>query len=230
MLPPDSTIWPLTFVACVSDETSLQSNLLASPCLAPPSPHEIFLARHARSAAAGLNTGLARSKNPVVVCVHQDVCLPAGWPERFWQQYDQAHQQYGEIGVVGVYGVVYRAGRVLRAGHVMDRGRLLREPAALPALVDTLDELLLAVNRDRGLTFDPGLGFHFYGADICLAARKKGLAAVAIDSFCHHNSPHVGLPPEFQTSAQRFAEKWLRRLPVATSCVVIDQQGKMTIS
>jgi hypothetical protein len=230
MLPLDSTIRPLTLVACVSDEASLQSNLLASPCLVPPSPHEIFLARRARSAAAGLNTGLAHAKNQVVVCVHQDVCLPAGWPERFWEQYDQAHEQYGEIGVVGVYGVLYRAGRLLRAGHVMDRGRLLREPTALPALVDTLDELLLAVNRESGLTFDPRLGFHFYGADICLAASERGFASVAIDAICQHHSPHLGLPPEFRTSAQVFASKWRHCLPIATSCVVIDPQGNMTIS
>jgi hypothetical protein len=226
----DSPVRPLTFVACVSDEASLQSNLLASPCLIAPSPHEIYLARHAPSAAAGLNTGLAHAKNQVVVCLHQDVHLPVNWPERFWQQYDHAHEQYGEIGVVGVYGVVYRAGGVLRAGHVMDRGRLLREPASLPATVDTLDELLLAVNRESRLMFDPRLGFHFYGADICLAAREKGLAAVAIDAFCHHNSRHICVPPEFHTSAQAFAQKWHHRLPVATSCVVIAESGKMTIS
>jgi len=31
--------------------------------------------------------------------------LPRGWTKRFWNAYDHARQQFGEIGVLGVYGV-----------------------------------------------------------------------------------------------------------------------------
>ena len=69
-----------------------------------------------------------------------------------------------------------------RIGWVVDRGRTLRDGSELPAPVATLDELLLIVRRDSGLRFDPDLGFHLYGADICLQASEQGLAVVALDA------------------------------------------------
>jgi hypothetical protein len=70
---------PLTFVACVSDQEVLGANLLASPCLKPGSPHELILVKNCRSAAAGLNLGIARARREFFVCLHQDVRLPPGW-------------------------------------------------------------------------------------------------------------------------------------------------------
>ena len=88
-----------------------------------------------------------------------------------------------------------------RIGWVVDRGRMLRDGQELPARVATLDELLLIVKRDSGLRFDPDLGFHLYGADICLQASEQGLAVVALAAQCHHNSRSVGLPEAFFASA-----------------------------
>ena len=96
---------PLTFVACVSDEQVLVANLLASACLKPGSPHELILVKNCRSAAVGLNLGIARARREFVVCLHQDVCLPPGWDRRLIQQLDAATRQWGPIGVAGVYGV-----------------------------------------------------------------------------------------------------------------------------
>ena len=112
-----------------------------------------------------------------------------------------------------------------RVGWVVDRGRMLRDGPELPARVATLDELLLIVKRDSGLRFDPDLGFHLYGADICLQASEQGLAVVALAAQCHHNSRSVGLPEAFFASAQVFARKWRHRLPVATPCAIIDRGG-----
>ena len=117
------------------------------------------------------------------------------------RQLREAEQRFGPIGVLGVYGV----SKVIkpsisayplaaeRIGWVVDRGRQLRDGLELPAQVATLDELLLVVRRDAGLRFDPTLGFHLYGADICLQAREQGLAVVAIAALCHHNSSTIGL-------------------------------------
>src|SRR5207245_2791594 len=92
---------PLSFVTCVSNEATLEANLLASPCLGPGAPHEVILLRHCRTAADGLNQGLLRAKHSVVVCLHQDVYLPRGWPARFLQKYRKAEQALGQLGVVG---------------------------------------------------------------------------------------------------------------------------------
>jgi hypothetical protein len=112
-----------------------------------------------------------------------------------------------------------------RIGWVVDRGRILRDGPELPAQVATLDELLLVVRRASPLRFDPALGFHLYGADICLQAAERGLAVVALGALCDHNSRSIGLPQAFYASAEVFARKWRHRLPVATPCVIIDRNG-----
>jgi Glycosyltransferase like family len=221
----------LTFVACISDDELLHSNLLASPCLAPGSRHEVILVRNARSAAAGLNLGIGRARGDLIVCIHQDVLLPDGWADRLIQQFAMAEREFGTIGVVGVYGVgpAVSQNEVLaaqRIGRVCDRGRSLDEGIPLPERAATLDELLLVIPRGMPLKVDPELGFHLYGADLCLQAAECGLAVVVIDAYCHHNSRSVGLPRDFFASAKAFARKWHHRLPVATPCVIIDTNHK----
>ena len=81
--------------------------------------------------------------------------------------------------------------------------------------------------RDRPLPLDPSLGFHFYGADLCLEARRRGLAVAALDAICFHHSRGIGLPPDFWPSAEAFKAKWAHQLPIATPCVYIDPAGNM---
>jgi glycosyl transferase family 2 len=224
----------VTFVVCISDDELLNANLLASPCLAPGSPHEVVLVRNARAAAEGLNLGIERAGGDLIVWVHQDVCLPDGWDEQLISQIETAEREFGPIGVAGVYGVwpAIRRNEGLgaqRIGRVVDRGRWLDEGVGLPARAATLDELLLVVPRGTPLQADPAVGFHLYGADLCLRAAERGLAVVVIDAPCHHNSRSIGLPQEFFRSAEVFARKWEHRLPVATPCVVIDEMGRVCV-
>jgi hypothetical protein len=225
----------ISLVVCLSQDEVLRANLLASPCLQPGSRNELIAIRHAESAAGGLSMGIARARNDLVVCVHQDVFLPSGWDRLFVNQFRMAEAEFGPIGVAGVYGVGEAIESPIdagpwhlaaeRIGWVYDRGRLLSEGPRLPVAVVTLDELLLVVRRDTPLRFDPVLGFHLYAADLCLQARERGLAVVALGAPCHHNSRRVGLPESFFPSARHFARKWAHRLPIATPCVVFDHQG-----
>jgi 2-polyprenyl-3-methyl-5-hydroxy-6-metoxy-1,4-benzoquinol methylase len=212
---------PLSFVACVYNENVLQANLLSSPCLAQGAPHEVLLMRDCRSAAEGLNRGLKRASNPVVVFVHQDVYLPQGWPSRFWKQYLQAKEQFGSLGVVGVYGVAGAGPKAEHVGRVVDRDRLLWGQSPLPAVVDTIDELLLAVPNGTPLSVDARFGFHLYGADLCLEAQSRGLRNVVVDALCFHNSRTGVLPESFRASFDSFAQKWRPLLPVTTTCAHI---------
>ena len=81
-------------------------------------------------------------------------------------------------------------------------GSVLHEQPELPAPVATLDELLLILPKGTPLRFDPNLGFHLYGADLCLQAAELGLAVVAIEVPCQHNTRHFLLPPDFFTTAE----------------------------
>jgi hypothetical protein len=76
---PDGVDQPFSIVVCCSDHALLDSNLLASPRFGPGSLHEVNVLKNAPNAAGGLNVGLERACNDLVVCVHQDVYLPAGW-------------------------------------------------------------------------------------------------------------------------------------------------------
>lgn len=220
---------PLTFIACVNNDGVLRSNLLSSPCLRPGSPHEVLLMKGYPNAAAGLNEGVARAKHDWVVCLHQDVYLPAGWPTRFLAQCRRAAEMHGPLGVCGVFAArgVGPARRFI--GHVVHQDRLLNT-GRLPEAVDTLDEMLLAVPRGTPLRFEPSLGFHFYGADACLAARQAGLKVVALDALCYHNTRSNTYNPSFLESGDVFARKWSDILPVATPCVTVEAQGKLNFS
>jgi hypothetical protein len=228
----------LSFVVCVSDNAIFKAYLQRSPCLAGAgSPHEVLAIHGAPSAAAALNLAVPKARHEWVVCVHQDVFLPEGWDECLTQQIRAAERRFGPIGVAGVCGV----GEVIvpddptrplgaeRIGWVNDRGRLLRDGPDLPARVATLDERMLVVRRDTALKFEPELGFHLYGADICLQARERGLAVVALGALCHHNLRSVELPKEFYDSAAIFARKWSHRLPVATPCAVVNRGGAVQV-
>jgi hypothetical protein len=224
----------ITFVACVSDEELLDANLLASPWLAPGSSHEVILVRNARSAAEGLNLGIKRAAGDLIVCVHQDVFLPNGWDDQLIRQVEVAEREFGPIGVAGVYGVGPATPQneglaARRIGRVFDRGRWLDEGTPLPAPAAALDELLFVLRRDAPLEIDADLGFHLYGADLCLQAAERELAVVVIDAPCHHNSRSVGLPREFFASAEVIARKWQHRLPVATPCVIIDTEHRVSV-
>ena len=237
----------LSFVTCASNDHVLEANLLASACLSEGSPHELALVKGCKSAAEGLNLGIERARSDWVLCLHEDVFLPKNWDLKLANKLEDGKRRFGPIGVAGIYGV----GPVIRQpstrepadgevpplcdlgaerfGWVTAPGFNLREKSQLPAQVSTLDELLLIVPRDTPLRFDPTLGFHLYGADLCLQAAERGLAVVAIEAPCKHNTRHTSLPRAFLKSAEVFARKWQHRLPVATPCVIIDQAAQVWV-
>ena len=71
----------LSFVTCASNDATLRTNLLASPCLAPDLAHQVVAVRNCPSAADGLNIGIARAETEWVVCHHnlRSVGLPAAF-------------------------------------------------------------------------------------------------------------------------------------------------------
>ena len=238
-IPPDGVV-PFSFVTCLANREVFDADLLASPTMrgSALSMNWIAVANCPAAAADGLIVGLIRTKHEcggVGPCV--DVYLPNGWDCCLANQLREAERQFGPIGVAGVYGVgqVIAPTDILQPlaaqciGWVIDRSRELRDGPELPARVATLDELLLVLRRDSRLCFDPTFGFHLYGADICLQARERGLAVVALGALCHHNSRSVGLPEAFFRSAEVFARKWSHRLPVATPCVIVDRGGRVHV-
>jgi hypothetical protein len=90
-------------------------------------------------------------------------------------------------------------------------------------MADGLDEIVLAVRRDTALRFDPGLGFHLYGADICLTARSLGLTVAVLDVPCLHNSLFAYLSPEFHEVREKLLAKWPDIRPLYSSMGRLDR-------
>jgi hypothetical protein len=217
--PADET--PVTFVACVNDEDQLAANLGRSPCFAPGSNHELLTFRHCASAAEGLNAGIEKAAHDLVVLVHQDVYVPAGWPARMRHQWAVASAGGGDIGIAGVFGVRSRDRPFDAIGRVVHRDRLLAHHD-LPADVDGLDELLMVVPRVTPLRVDPALGWHLYGTDLALQAATAGQRVVVLDAPCHHNSLTGRVPVLYRSSERALARKWPGMLPIHTNLSSID--------
>jgi len=214
---------PISFVACVNDTDQLKSNLLASPCLGPGTPHEVLLYEGMGSAAEGLNRGLREAKNETIVFVHQDVFLPSWWPAQLALQWSKAENSGGRIDVAGAFGVRYREGGRTHVGRVIDRDRMLAMDIELPADVDGLDELLIVVKKQTPLRFEPAVGWHLYGTDLALQAHVAGLRTVVLDLPCHHNSLLKEFGGAYRYSESVLARKWPTELPIVTNSSTIDQ-------
>lgn len=217
---------PMTIIVCCNDDRQLADNLAASPCIRS-GRHQVLVVRGAGSAAEGISAGLAQAVNPLVVAVHQDVYLPAGWPGRLQAQWAEAAAAFGIVGVAGAFGVSGQGDRGILFGRVVDRTNLLAPPRPLPAPVTSLDEVVLVLPRDTPLRPDPSLGWHNYGTDLAMQARAMGLQAVVLDIPCLHNSRTSDLGPDFFTSAETLMRKWRERIPFTTANVRINPDGRL---
>lgn len=210
-------------VASNSDEV-LTSSLLASPDLRQGV--EISVQRGAGSAAQAYNRGIQGTSGEVMVFVHQDVYLPAGWLQKLEQALEWLGQNDANWGVVGLFGT-QRNG--VGQGHIYSTGlqRVLGEEFEGARPVETLDEVMLILRRDSGLKFDEQMsGFHLYGGDICLQAAKQGMKSYAISALCVHNTNGIALLPRAYWHSYLFMRrKWWKQLPVSTPCMPLTRWG-----
>jgi hypothetical protein len=219
----DSDLTPITFAVAVNDEELFENNFMASPCLRRPHSHQIIVQKNFASAAKAYNEALDRSANDLIVFCHQDVFFPESWLTqlRYWLHYlvgwDPA---WGVLGCAGatldgqVRGYVYSPGLGF-TGARFDR----------PALVQTLDEIVLILRKSSGLRFDDDLPhFHLYGTDICLRAAKRGMKSYAIPAFSIHNAKQGSvLPDEFYECCRHVKRVWGDCLPIQTNSIRITQ-------
>lgn len=214
---------PLTFVVLASDQEILRQNLLASPCLKDPNPHQVIIQQGYDSASRAYNAALLQAANEVVVFIHQDVYLPRFWIADLESSLRQLAIVDPDWGVLGCWGV-RQNGKGF--GYLYTPGQeVIGAPLHSPARVQTLDEVVLIVRRSSGLRFNEKVpGFHLYGTEICLEAARMGMRSYAISAFCVHNSrQHFRLPPEFYACYREVKRLCREFLPIQTSCIRITQ-------
>jgi hypothetical protein len=210
-------------VACNDDEV-LQSNLMRSPEIS--SVEEVVIKRGFKSASEAYNSGLDATTADVIVFAHQDVYLPDGWFKNLSDIIEKLSAHDPQWAVLGLFGIALAGSE---AGHVYSCGiqRVLGRAMDAPVEVGSLDELVLIVRRSSGVRFDGNLpGFHLYGTDICLEARRKGMKSYAISDFCIHNSNGLSkLPSAFYGVLYFLRDKWRDQLPIKTPCMLITRWG-----
>jgi Glycosyltransferase like family len=218
-MPPTTKI---TFVSAVNDRQVFESNFLISPILASPHPHQVIVQSGFPSAAAAYNDAIDRSENEIIVFCHQDMMFPSSWLvelERSLLYLDRNDRHWG---VLGCFGKAADGGD---RGHIYMPG--LGEIGAAfdhPERVRTLDEIVLIVRKSSGLRYDDTLPYyHFYGADICLQAARRGFNCYAIPAFCIHNTQfNLVLPKEFYDCYRHIKKCYRSELPIVTTCVEVS--------
>lgn len=170
---------------------------------------------------ASAYNSLAKSflnKNVWLVFCHQDFIL-----------HEQLKLKLTGLNKLGVYGAIgTRLSAIDFLGQITQtdsskKGVFLTEPE----YVDTLDEICLIVNTEafrNGLCFDESFTFHYYGADLCVSAFRRGFDVMALQLSCQHKSKSLSgdiYSKCYRDLQNEFKGKWKRLLPITTTTGVV---------
>ena len=209
-----------TLISATNSDAILNSCLLSSPDVQYAS--NLLLQRGFNNVAEAFNSAIAEAKTDMLVFVHQDVYLPAGWIIKVQEAIKILAETDPDWGVLGVWGTKNSAET---AGYVYDGAwrQVLGTEFQGGREVDSLDEVVLIVRKSSGLRFDPQIpGFHMYGADICQQSKKQKKKCYAIAAFCIHNTNQYRmLPWQFWKAYLKMRAKWKANLPIKTTCIDI---------
>lgn len=215
---------PVTFiVATTQNDGVFANNFLRSPLFASGHTHEVIAMPGYHSAAAAYNAGMQAAKNDLMVFIHQDMYLPQFWLHDLERALDYLDCHDPSWGVLGCYGVE-KNGR--HRGYVYSSSQqFIGERLSCPVPVRTLDEIVLIFRKSSGLCFDERLPhFHFYGADVCLEAERRGKTNYVLPAFCLHNTDnYLILPREFYECYRHIKRKWRSVLPIHSSCISVTR-------
>lgn len=156
-----------------------------------------------------------QSTEKYVVLCHQDVRLDRGdGAARLIAQLEELERVDPNWAVAGNAGIDDTARLV---GRITDPHQELHSPG-LPRRVISLDENLLILRSAARLKCSHGAwGFHFYGTDICFAARLAGFSCYAIDFHLTHLSGGDASTPEYGDALRRLALVWQSRAAIAVA-------------
>jgi hypothetical protein len=176
-------------------------------------------------AYAGLNRLLDMARGRFVILCHQDVRLIGDGRRKLdallagLECRDPAWALAGNAGGIG-------PGRL--ALRITDPHGRDRRIGAFPERVATLDENFIVMKRSARLGFSRDLvGFHLYGADLCLIADILGYASYVIDFHLHHLSPGTKAA-DFHAAEAAFRTKWSRAFRsrwLQTTCTLVPISG-----
>ena len=199
-----------------NDKNILARNLVRSPevddgCV------PITVIWDAPSASVAYHDEISRATSDILVFAHQDIYFPAGWFARLRHVCESLTSKDPLWAVAGLVGMTPDWRYV---GHLWDSGLgfVCGGPFGAPQEVVSLDEVVLVVRRETGISFDPDLpSFHLYGTDIVLRAQQLRKRAYVIDlPVIHNTKPILRLDPSYVAAYRFMVRKWKAVLPSPT--------------
>lgn len=212
-------------IVCVFNDLDVRTTCLDASITAglPDAPETEYLPvdnREGRfsSAGAALNDGARRARHDVVVFVHQDVYLHSLVALEVAAAALQDDPAAGLVGAVGITS----SGSV--AGVVRDRVVMIGAASAPSTQVDSVDEVLFMIERERvlaePLSEHPDLAWHAYAVEYGARVRSQGLRVRTHDVVLTHNSMTTNLDRLAEAHA-RVGQAYPDLLPLHTTCGVV---------
>lgn len=213
-----------TVVVPTTRENQLRLNVEQSPGLQEVQAR-IVSYRHAKSPAEALQGSLQHVSEDWVLLCHQDVYFPSGFGARLnavLEAIPADERARSLIGFAGM-GVNRQTHAYEQAGFVIDRLHRFDQPASDAAV--SIDELAIVVSRDSLHRIDPGMGWHLWATDLCLAAicQHQVFARIVRLPLFHNSLNDYQLPGSFYDSAAKLMAKYPDFGPIATLCGTLDE-------
>jgi hypothetical protein len=210
-------------VVAVNDDEILSANLLRSPLLNQANV-TLHVQKGYRSASSAYQAAYQNCRNDLIIFVHQDVYIPAGWDQKLSQHIAVLDKTAPNWAVLGLYGATPSGEHV---GYVWSSGlnQIVGGAFDKPILAGSVDELLIVLKRSSDICFDERLpGFHLYGTDIVQSALAQGKSAFIVCTPVIHNSrPILYLDSKYFAAYNYIANKWQQALPIANCvCPITD--------
>lgn len=209
----------IEFITASHKEEVLKENLLKSKIF---EKYNLIVQKGYTNICKAYNE--ADSSADIKVYIHHDVYLPESFESDLISGINEIEKFDKNWGVIGVAGAIWKNKRFC-LGYLSDRGDKWGNSKGLPSEVDTIDELMLITKGD--FIFDENIkSNHFFGADVCLQAKKQGRKNYVINAYCEHNSglQRGSLPYEFWREREYIKEKYHYLLPIATTCTLILEE------
>ncbi len=171
----------ISFVTLVNDDNKYQENVISST-YDDRNNIEYITIKNSKSGASGLNCGIEKVSNNIILCCHQDVYFKEGWYEKLNEYLDKLSSSdtwnWGVLGFAGTTDSGLSVGTHSGLGMSED---IIK--------VQTLDESVLILKKNDNFKFDERLTYyHMYGTDIALQSYDRGLNVYVIKVPIEHRT------------------------------------------
>lgn len=208
----------IEFITATCNMDTLNNNLSLSRDLWKR--YSLNVIRNSTHLTKDIQECIDKSEADIICIIHDDVRLLEGFYLGLWSSINKLNKDYPNWAIAGVAGATLKDGVI---AHIVDRQVVLGEYISSPIQVETIDEVLVVINKKSGLKLDENIKtHHLWATDLCLQAKTKGYGCYIIEALIHHNSNNnyvLGL--DFYNQVGYIKKKWYKECPIRTTCITI---------